>query len=93
MSVMDERDDEGRENGWGRRAVVLGIVAAGFALAGCGRRSSPKPPEGSTYGVDYPTRQSMHLPPEELLRGPPKDEDEDEAPSPSVRPAPPSVRY
>jgi hypothetical protein len=92
MTVMNERDRGGRTNRWGRRAAVLGIVAAGLALAGCGRRSSPKPPEGSTYNIEYPTRQSMGLPPGEFLPAPPKDEDEEAAPA-SGRPAPPSVRY
>ncbi|OHC82847.1 MAG: hypothetical protein A3G73_03790 [Rhodospirillales bacterium RIFCSPLOWO2_12_FULL_67_15] len=93
MSVMDRRENKGRKNGWERRAAVFWIVAAGLALAGCGRRSAPKAPEGSTYGVDYPTRQSLRLPPEEPLHGPPKDDDEDETPSPGGRPQPPSVRY
>jgi hypothetical protein len=86
MTVMDEQGKK-----LSRRAAVFGIAV--LALAGCGRRSAPKAPEGSTYGVDYPTRQSMRLPPEEILRGPPKDEDEDEAPSLLGRPAPPSARY
>ncbi len=92
MTVMNERDRRARENGWGRRAALLALAAAGLALAGCGRRSLPKAPEGSTYNVDYPTRESMGLPPESSLRGPPKD-DEDEAPSASGRPAVPSLRY
>ena len=90
---MGERDRGGRKNGWNRRSAVLGIVAAALALAGCGRRSAPKAPEGSTYSIDYPTRQSMGLPPEEPLRTPPRDDDEDEAPSAPGRPAPPSVRF
>ena len=93
MSVMDRPENRGRNKGWERRAAVLWIVAAGLALAGCGRRSSPKAPEGSSYTLEYPTRQSLGLPPEGAPRPPPKDDDEDEAPAPSVRPAPPSVRY
>ena len=89
---MDERQGGNRKNGWDRRAAMLGIVAAGLALAGCGRRSTPKAPEGSTYSTEYPTRQSMGLPPEDPLRAPPKD-DEDAPPAPFGRPAPPLLRY
>ena len=82
-----------RTNRWGRRAVLLGMVAAPLALAGCGRRSSPKAPEGSTYQHEYPTRESLRLPPQEILRAPPKDEDDDEAPSAPARPGMPPLRY
>ncbi|MCC7016071.1 MAG: hypothetical protein IT564_02575 [Rhodospirillales bacterium] len=90
---MDERDRRARENGWGRRAALLALAAAALALAGCGRRSTPKAPEGSTYNVEYPTRKSMGLPPEEFPRAPPGDDGEDEAPSAPGRPAVPSLRY
>ena len=82
-----------RTNKRGRRAVLLCMLAAPLALAGCGRRSAPKAPEGSTYNLEYPTRPAMGLPPLDPLHAPPKDDDEDPAPAPSGRPQPPSFRY
>ena len=81
-----------RTNIWKRRAVLFGMLAAPLALAGCGRRSQPKPPEGSTYQREYPTRESLRLPPQEILRAPPQDED-DEAPPAPARPGLPAQRY
>jgi hypothetical protein len=88
MTGMDERPID-----HSRRRAVLGAVAIAFsvALAGCGRRSTAKPPEGSTYNQEYPTRRSMGLPPE----APPPStsrEDEDDAPS-ADRFRPPLIRY
>ncbi|MBM3564782.1 MAG: hypothetical protein FJX42_01550 [Alphaproteobacteria bacterium] len=48
----------------GRRGAVLALVGAALLLAGCGRRSTPKAPEGSRYNRPYPTRESQGLPPE-----------------------------
>ncbi len=82
MTKMDER-----KHLLGRRGIVLGGLA--LALAGCGRRSAPKPPEGSTFGQEYPTRRSMGLPPD--APAPAKD-DEDETPSDPGRIRPPALR-
>ena len=82
-----------RTNKWKRRAVLFCMLAAPLALAGCGRRSLPKAPEGSTYSLEYPTRPAMGLPPLDPLHAPPKDDDEGAPAAPSGRPQPPSLRY
>ena len=91
MTKMDQMGMDQRKRLLGRRGIVLGGVALAlpFALAGCGRRSAPKPPEGSTFGQEYPTRRSMGLPPEEPA---PAKDDEDETPSDPGRIRPPALR-
>lgn len=43
-----------------RRLFMIGFGALLLApLGACGRRSLPKPPEGSTYPRDYPTPASI----------------------------------
>lgn len=61
--------DENKSNGpIGRRAAVLGFAGLALLLAGCGRKSTPKHPDGATYQTTpYPTRPSMGLPQEDPL--------------------------
>jgi hypothetical protein len=83
-----------RETPLDRRGALFALAAAALALAtlgGCGRRSMPKAPEGSTYDQPYPTRRSMGLPPEDTPPVP-KD-DEDETTPPAGAPRPPALRY
>lgn len=87
MTVMDDRTI--RMTRRRTLAVLAGLVP--LALAGCGRKSLPKAPEGSTYRQEYPTRGSMNLPPDPLAPlSPPVDEDDE---SPSGEPRAPSLRY
>jgi hypothetical protein len=87
MTDMGQRDKLLDRRG---ALFALAAVALALPLGGCGRRSAPKAPEGSTYNQEYPTRRSMGLPPEEMPPAP-KD-DEDEAP-PAGGPRPPALRY
>ena len=87
MTIMDDRTI--RVTRRRALAVLAGLVP--LALAGCGRKSIPKAPEGSTYNQQYPTRGSMNLPPDPLAPpSPPPDEDDE---SPSGEPRAPSLRY
>jgi hypothetical protein len=88
MTAMD--DETGRTTRRAALAIFAGLVP--FALAGCGRRSLPKAPEGSTYNQPYPTRRSMGLPPEDRPPDAPK-EDEDETPPAADPLRPPALRY
>ncbi len=81
-----------RDKPFGRRGALIALAAAALALGGCGRRSTPKPPEGSTYGAEYPTRRSMGLPPEEPSPAAPKDDEDEKPPAPGW-PGPPTFRY
>lgn len=85
-------DMDQRKRPLDRRGALMTLAAIALALAGCGRRSVPKAPEGSTYQQEYPTRRSMGLPPEEKPPAAPKD-DEDETPSDPGRIRPPALRY
>lgn len=78
--------DEHKSNGpIGRRAAVAGLAGLALLLAGCGRKSAPKHPDGATYpDTPYPTRPSMGLPKEDPLASPPpaaaEETDEDRRP-------------
>ena len=78
-----------------RRAAILGLAAVGLLLAGCGRRSTPKPPEGATYEkTNYPTRRGMGLPERDPLSLPEAAAEEDDlggddTPLPGAYTAPP----
>lgn len=76
-----------------RRAAILGLVGAVLLLAGCGRRSQPKAPEGSTYGgTDYPTRPAMGLPKQDPPAVPVPDDDDldgNDTPVPGIFAPPP----
>ena len=83
--------DQGN-GGIGRRSAVLGLAAAGFLLAGCGRRSAPEPPKDSTYReTQYPTRPGMGLPEQDPLQAPSPAEGDNEkdTPVPGAYSAPP----
>jgi hypothetical protein len=68
-----------------RRTLLIGLIAALLApLAACGRRSSPKPPEGSTYPRDYPTGRAVKKPGEE--------QEEEDAPENLIPPVGPTLR-
>ncbi len=76
-----------------RRAAILGLAGAALLLAGCGRRSAPKAPEGSTYKeTDYPTRPAMGLPRQDPLTTPAPDDDDldgNDTPVPGIFAPPP----
>jgi hypothetical protein len=68
-----------------RRVLLIGMMAALLApLAACGRKSSPRPPEGATYPRQYPAPRAGTT----LGTPPPSDEDEEaparESPIPSL---------
>jgi hypothetical protein len=70
-----------------RRILLIGLASAALLpLAACGRRSSPKPPEGSTYPREYPTGRAVAKP------GAPAEADEDETPERLIPPAYPTLR-
>jgi len=72
-----------------RRALLIGVMAAMLAgLSACGRKSSPRPPEGATYPRQYPAGRAGAPPGE----APPRDEDEDAPPGESPIPSLPTLR-
>ena len=76
----------------GRRGAILGLAAVGLLLTGCGRRSTPKASEDSTYErTQYPTRSGMGLPEQDPLQAPlPAESDiEKDTPVPGAYSAPP----
>lgn len=92
--------DDGESNRpIGRRAAIAGVAGLALLLAGCGRKSAPKPPEGATYQTTpYPTRPAMGLPKDSPLASPPPadetdDADEDRRPVGAYSAPPPGMRY
>lgn len=89
MTIMDPRNKALDRRG---ALIALAVAALATALGGCGRRSTPKAPEGSTYNTEYPTRRAMGLPPEDTPSSAPKDDEDENRPEPLV-PPPPAPRY
>jgi hypothetical protein len=72
-----------------RRALLIGMMVALVApLAACGRKSSPRPPEGATYPRQYPAPRADTTPGTPS----PRDEDEDAPARESPIPALPTLR-
>ena len=45
-------------DGWKKRVMMLGVMLAVMALAGCGKKGPPGPPPGvpNTYPTNYPAQ-------------------------------------
>lgn len=45
-------------DGWKKRALVIGVVLVAMTLAGCGKKGPPGPPPGvpNTYPQQYPAQ-------------------------------------
>jgi predicted small lipoprotein YifL len=43
---------------WKKRLIVVGVMVAALALAGCGKKGPPGPPPGvpNTYPQNYPSQ-------------------------------------
>ena len=43
---------------WKKRVLVIGVMLAALALAGCGKKGAPQPPPGvpNTYPQNYPAQ-------------------------------------
>jgi predicted small lipoprotein YifL len=45
-------------DGWKKRAIIVGVMLAAISLAGCGKKGPPQPPPGvpNTYPQNYPAQ-------------------------------------